>query len=120
MEFELVSEFVKAERRKALAADTLEYYLGELFDFAVVLRGQCDCPSLFAASSSTATRYDETLRIEGHNAKSRRCKLRLVYRFYEWLRESGRLHHNPFPRSGRPEPNTHERRRSSRQRKGAA
>ena len=102
METELITEFLKEEQRKGKAADTREQYRIALAELVPHLQGHPLAPSFFAASSDTATRYTQALRLSGCTPKTRQRKLHAVYAFYEWLRQSGRLLLNPFPRPGCP------------------
>ena len=100
MELELIDAFAKEEQRKGKAADTLEQYRHALHEFAAHLLTTSGASSFFAASSDTATSYTQTLRVKAHGPKTLYRKLHAVYAFYEWLRESGQLLLNPFPRPG--------------------
>jgi site-specific recombinase XerD len=101
MEHELVDAFLEDGRRKGKAADTLAQYRSAVTELGRHLPGHtAGNPSFFAATADTATRYTEALRRSGCTAKIRQRKLHAVYAFYEWLRQSGHLLLNPFPRPG--------------------
>ena len=97
MEYELIREYIEHEQRKGRAPLTISEHRAVLAEYVNYLES-ADTPSFFAAAPESVTGYTQSLRERGACPKNQARKLRVVYQFHEWLRESGRLLVNPATR----------------------
>jgi site-specific recombinase XerD len=102
MELPLVHEYLdQLLLRKGLHIYTVADYRCALMGFAAFAAAARGCGSFYAVKENDALCWFDTLvQGDGITPKTAHRKLWVVYRFYQWLKESGRLLVNPILKPG--------------------